>query len=295
MVFTVCLAIIGGFTAYNLKINNFILEDLSNSDPIKQDVIYFEENYSGLRPFEAEISTEHPDGVLGFEFLSALNQVESFLKEKYTKEGVGFVISPLTLVKEANFIKRGSKPEFRKLPKSERRLNTLMKQINSGAAKFGDFKMNEKFNLISKDSMSCRLTGKLRDVGGIKIKEANADLEQFLEKNIDPKVLSIKLTGTAVLIDNNNSTLATNLILGLILAFAVIAIVVGVMFKSIKISLLSLVPNILPLLIVTSVMWVGGIDLKISTSLIFTLAFGIAVDDTIHLLSKYNYTSSIVS
>ena len=90
-----------------------------------------------------------------------------------------------------------------------------------------------------------------------------------------------------MLIDNNNSTLATNLILGLIFAFAIIALVVGIMFRSLKIAILSLLPNVLPLLLLTTVMWITGIDLKISTSLIFTLAFGIAVDDTIHLLSKY--------
>ena len=59
------------------------------------------------------------------------------------------------------------------------------------------------------------------------------------------------------------------------------------MFNSFRIALFSLIPNILPLLLLTTVMWISDIDLKISTSLIFTLAFGIAVDDTIHLLSKY--------
>ena len=283
---TLLLTIVGIFTANSLKINNFILEDLSNNDPIKKDVNYFEENYSGLRPFEAEITTQDPGGVLGFSFLFELERVETYLKENYTQEGVGFLNSPLTLVKEANFIKKGSKPKHRVLPNTARRLNTLVKQMKRGASMFKT-DLNTSIALISNDSMSCRLTGKLRDVGGLKIKEANYKLEQFLKENIDPNILQIRLTGTAVLIDNNNSTLSKTLILGLILAFSVIALVVGVMFRSLKIALLSLIPNVLPLLMLTTVMWIGGIDLKISTSLIFTLAFGIAVDDTIHLLSKY--------
>lgn len=287
ILFTFLLGGIGVFTAYNLKINNFILEDLSNSDPVKKDVIYFEENYSGLRPFEAEITTKHPDGVLGYPFLSELNKLEIFLKENYTSEGVGFLISPLTFIKEANFVKKGSKPVNRILPKSERRLKSLLRQVGEGITRFGDLNVSSQLNIVAKDSMSCRLTGKIRDVGGLKIREANYNLDSYLKENINPEILSIRLTGTAVLIDKNNATLATNLIFGLVLAFAVIALVVGFMFKSIKISLLSLVPNVLPLLLVTSVMWLGDIDLKISTSLIFTLAFGIAVDDTIHLLSKY--------
>tara|TARA_Y100000766_G_scaffold169211_1_gene145282 strand:- start:1773 stop:4061 length:2289 start_codon:yes stop_codon:yes gene_type:complete len=284
---TFSLTVIGVFTANSIKINNFILEDLSNNDPVKKDVIYFEENYSGLRPFEAEISTQHPDGVLGYQFLFELQKLEKFLKENYTDEGVGFLTSPLTLVKEANFIKKGSKPKYRALPINERRLNALIKQIKRSSSNFKKIDLNTNLNLVSLDSMSCRLTGKIRDVGGLKIKEENYELEQFLKDNINPDILKVRLTGTAVLIDNNNSTLSKNLILGLILAFAVIALVVGVMFRSLKIALFSLLPNILPLLLLTTVMWIGNIDLKISTSLIFTLAFGIAVDDTIHLLSKY--------
>lgn len=284
---TILLAAIGVYTANSLKINNFILEDLSNNDPIKKDVIYFEENYSGLRPFEAEISTQHPDGILGYTFLCQLQKLETFLKQEYTDEGVGFLTSPLTIITEANFIKKGSKPEHRVLPSSERRLKVLVKQIIRGAANFEKLGLKSHLNLISSDSMSCRLTGKIRDVGGLKIKEANLKLNQFIQQNINTDILQIRLTGTAVLIDNNNSTLAKKLILGLLFAFAVIALVVGVMFKSFKIACLSLLPNVLPLLLLTSVMWLGNIDLKISTSLIFTLAFGIAVDDTIHLLSKY--------
>ena len=159
--------------------------------------------------------------------------------------------------------------------------------MKRGADKLEQIDLNANLNLISSDSMSCRLTGKLRDVGGLKIEEANEKLQEFLKESINPRILQLRLTGTAVLIDNNNSTLATNLILGLIFAFAVIAIVVGIMFRSIRIAIFSLLPNVLPLLLLTTVMWISGIDLKISTSLIFTLAFGIAVDDTIHLLSKY--------
>ena len=284
---TLFLIIIGSFTASKLQINNYILEDLSNNDPIKKDVLYFENNYSGLRPFEAELTTKKTEGVLSFEFLKELDKLEKYLKSNYTDNGIGFIISPLTTIKEANFVKRGSKPQDRRLPSTERRLKTLKKQMSRGLASLNLSSGQSEFNVISSDSMSCRLTGKMSDVGKLNIDTANYDLYNFMKANINPDVLSLRLTGTASLIDKNNGKLATNLISGLLLAFGVIAIVVGIMFKSFKISLLSLIPNILPLLLVTTVMWIGGIDLKISTSLIFTLAFGIAVDDTIHLLAKY--------
>lgn len=141
--------------------------------------------------------------------------------------------------------------------------------------------------IISPDSLKCRLTGKIGDKGGIAIANANKELYEFIEQNVNEDILKLKLTGTALLIDKNNASLATNLMFGLVFAFAIIAVIVGVMFKSVKTAILSLIPNILPLLFITIVMFLAGFDLKISTSLIFTLAFGIAVDDTIHLLAKY--------
>lgn len=280
------LGSIGVFTAYDLKINNFLLEDLSKEDPIKKDVLFFEENYSGLRPFEAEITTDS-SGVFNYKFVQELEKLETYLKSSYTQEGVGFLLSPLTIIREANFVKRNSKAEFRSIPETKRRYETLLKYIKKANSNFVDNEMVKQWTCIAKDSTSCRVSGKIKDVGGLAIKDANEKLKVFLENEINPEILKLKLTGTAMLIDRNNETLAINLMFGLILAFGVIAIIVGWMFNSLKIALLSLIPNILPLLLVTTVMWFAGIDLKISTSLIFTLAFGIAVDDTIHLLAKY--------
>lgn len=285
--FTLAITVLGVFTANNLQIDNFLLEDLDDNDPIKRDVLFFENNFSGLRPFEAQVTAVRSN-VFDFEFLQELEKVEQYLHANYTEEGVGFLISPLAIVKEANFIKRGSQNEDRRLPKTERRHKTLMKLINQGANQSSSgLKAFGSFNFISSDSLSCRITGKVKDVGGLAIKGENAEFSEFINNNINPDILKVKLTGTALLIDKNNATLAKSLLLGLVLAFAIIGCVIAFMFRSLKIALLSLIPNVLPLLLVTVVMWLGDIDLKISTSLIFTLAFGIAVDDTLHLLAKY--------
>lgn len=284
---TVVLIGVGWYSANALKIDNYLLEDLSNSDPVKRDVIYFEENFSGLRPFEAEVTSKVAGGVFSYEFLKELEKLEIYLKNNYTNEGVGFLVSPLTVVREANFIKKGSQSKFRKLPSTKRRFELLKKQMERGAKQMGNVNLGNGFSLISADSIKCRLTGKVRDVGGFNISKEDKRLKEFLSENINLDILEFRLTGTAVLIDKNNKTLAKDLIFSLLFAFSIIAVVVGLMFKNLKIAVLSLIPNVIPLLLVTVVMFIGGIDLKISTSLIFTLAFGIAVDDTIHLLSKY--------
>lgn len=283
----VLLTAIGIYSMQQIQVNNYLLEDLSDSDPIKQDVMFFEEYYSGIRPFEMTLKTKNKEGLLNYEVALEIEKIQTYLQVYYTPNGVGFLLSPLTVIKEANFIKHRSKPEYRKFPKSERRFNSIVKQLKRWEDKEVGTSSLLAMKFIHENGKSGRIAGKINDIGGLAIKAENRKLDDFIAKNINPNLLEVELTGTALLIDENNSYLALNLLKGLLIAFVIIGVIVGWMFKSIKLAFLTLIPNVLPLLMVTFIMWIGGIDLKISTSLIFTLAFGIAVDDTIHLLAKY--------
>ena len=95
------------------------------------------------------------------------------------------------------------------------------------------------------------------------------------------------MTGTGHLLDKNMSTLATNLTKGLLIAVGLVSLLMGFLYKSLKIVLIAIVPNVLPLLMLGAVLGYLGIDLKVSTAIIFTISFGIAVDDTIHFMSKF--------
>ena len=112
------------------------------------------------------------------------------------------------------------------------------------------------------------------------------NLKKFLNDSIDSSLITVKLTGVPLLIDKINERLSGNILLGLLLAFTAIAIIIGLVYKTWIIVVISMIVNTLPLILVGGIMYVLGLDIKISTSLIFTLAFGIAVDDTIHMLSK---------
>jgi hypothetical protein len=105
--------------------------------------------------------------------------------------------------------------------------------------------------------------------------------------------LKLKLTGAAYLMDNANSHIAWNLAKGMILAVLIATLVIGLFTSSWKLALISLVPNTLPLLLVAGFMGATGIPLKVTTALIFTIAYGIAVDDTIHFLNSYRLNKKI--
>ena len=116
--------------------------------------------------------------------------------------------------------------------------------------------------------------------------QKNEDLNSFFNSTLDTNLIQYKITGSATLMDINTNFVASNVIEGLLIAIGIIGIIVGLLFRSIKMALISLVPNVFPLVICGGIMGFFSIDFNLPTSIIFILAFGIAVDDSIHFLTR---------
>jgi len=129
-----------------------------------------------------------------------------------------------------------------------------------------------------------RISGKMKDLGSLEVAERNLSLATYLAENT--ALATFHITGAAQLMDNSNANIALNLTRGLGIALAFTAVILGLLFSSLRIALLSLIPNAFPLILIGGMMGWFGVDLKVATALIFPIAFGIAVDDTIHLLSR---------
>ena len=266
------------FGASKVKINNFLLEDLSENHDLKKDFRFFEANFSGVRPFELLIEIRDKNSyILDKAVIKDLEKLDLYLKTQYQ---AGFLMSPLTLVKSLNKAHHGGSQENFKIPESEEEYDNIIQKIRS--------QKKQKFfkSLIALDEKSARFSGKMSDLGSYRLNSMNDSLMQFIQNNLDTKKVSFKLTGSSHLIDQNNKYLAFNMLQGLLISIIVIAMIVGLQYKSLRMIIIALIPNILPLIIILGIMGFSGIDLKISTSITFTIAFGIAVDDTIHFISK---------
>ncbi len=260
-----------------IKVNNFLLEDLKKDNPFRMEFDYFEKAYAGVRPFEmAFILMDSSKSVLDPEVLRELDKLDSFLKEGY---GAGFIISPLNMVKALNKASHNGKTEYYALPAEDRKIESLTKNLER-------VRNTEQISqILSSDLLECRVTGKMGDWGKIEIDKRDKLLAKFWESEM-PDYLGYHITGTSALIDLNNQYLSTTMVWGLFVAFLIVAIIVGLMYRSLKMIIIALIPNMLPLVMIAAVMGYFGIDLKVSTSIIFTIAFGIAVDDTIHFVSR---------
>ena len=272
----VFLISVGG--AVLIESNNYLLEDLRESDPLQQHFRFMEEHFGGVRPFEMHITVVDDDKTIwNLEVLHELDELSTYLDTAY---GVGAQMSVLQVVKSMNQSQHNGRIEHYRLPDSEAQFEKLMGKIES--ADRGGFLRA----IASEDGRYARIGGRIPDLGNIAVSKKDRKLAAFFEEEIDSDLFKYKLTGTSVLIDLNNEALSTNMIYGLLIAFGVIALIMGLLFKSLKMVLLTLIPNMLPLIMIAGIMGYAGIPLKVSTSIIFTIAFGIAVDDTIHFMSK---------
>jgi uncharacterized protein len=276
---TVIICVLSVIGISRIEIDNYLLEDVGEDDPIRVSFMFFEENFAGVRPFELQLTVIDEDKVLlDKAVIAEMVEVESYIKEIY---GVGFVGSPLNIIRSANQALHGGHDTAYAIPGSDKELASAISLISRLS------KRPEFAALMTSDLKNARFTGKIHDLGGKVTKEMNAELIQHFSEDRTLSYSKISLTGMSLLIDRNNETLSANMMSGLLFALLVVAIIMGFLFKSLRLALLSLIPNIIPLLVIGGIMGFFGIDLKISTSVIFGIAFGIAVDDSIHYLVKY--------
>lgn len=260
-----------------IEVNNFILEDLKEGDLLKQEFNYFEQNFSGARPFELAILLEEDHSIFEKEVLEDIDQLSDYLETEY---GVGTLFSPSRFIKLGNRQLKGGQDRYYMIPEDQPQIDRLVQL----AARYDRDSLLSLY--IAPEAGMARISGKVGDLGAQHFYTKNDSLLAWFKRELPHAAFDIRITGTPNLIDLNNKSLAVDMTGGLLIAFIVVALIVGLMFKSLRMIVICLIPNFLPLLMIAAIMGYSGIDLKVSTSIIFTIAFGIAVDDTIHFMSK---------
>ncbi len=269
------LSIVG---ASRIEFDYFLMQDLDKEEPLMKELAFFQKEFGGIRPFEMAIMPKGNYLIDDFEVITELDKIETYLKEEYKLESVSSPTIPYKLI---NKTLRDGRAEYYKIPENKKRFDYLRKQLKK-------FEGKEEFSLIvSPEENLGRISGRLVDPGSREMLERSQTLKNYFEKNIDKDVISYKLTGTPVIIDESSRIVSKNIFIGLLIAFFIIALSMGLLFKSFKMAVLSLIPNLFPILLTAGFIGYLGIDLNMTTAIVFTIAFGIAVDDTIHFLSRY--------
>ncbi len=270
------LAIVFSVTGImKVRVNNILLEDLSDRVKIKQDFLFFDKYYSGVRPLELDIKIKDPSkSIWDYEIITQIDAMDQFLKKEYC---CGFLYSPAMLVRSV-YSSMNENPG-NAFPSKED-YEPIAKELRANK------KNKELKRFVSSDFKQGRISGKTEDMGSMIMAEHNKNFSDFLSKNINKDQIGVNITGAAHLIDRNNEYMVSNMIQGFGFSIIVIAILTYFLHRSWRMVLVFIIPNVIPLAIIAGIMGFAGIELKAATSLVFSIAFGIATDDTIHFISR---------
>lgn len=260
-----------------LRLNTSIIVGFQKGEPELEQVLYFDNNFDGYKPFEVGINLAIDKKILDIDVLNEIEKIEQFVANSYQ---VAHVQSPLNLIRELNSGIYGASENYLKLP--------IQKDINRISRFYYSPKLKGLRQLFqSEKNNTIRLIGRSKDIGSMEARKLNSSLKDFLSKEINSEILTARLTGTSFLIDKTDDYIVSSLLKGLGIATLSISLFLFLFFRSWQIVVVSLIPNLVPIFILFGLMGIFHIDLNLSTAIIFTVAFGIAVDDSIHLIARY--------
>ncbi len=263
---------------YNIKISGSIIEDMPKSAAFFEDIRFYEQEYDGIMPLEILIDTQRKEAVMKLATVKRMERLQEYIKEipEFSEP-----ISVVNLVKYSKQAFYNNNPDFYQLP------NSLERDVILSWAKNSSDGTNLMQSYVDSTGQYARVTTFIKDTPTERMNRIEADLLEEIAKIFPEERYTVTLTGKALVFQKGTTYLVRNLIISLSLAILLIAIFMAWMFRSVKMILVSLLPNLLPLLITAGMMGFIGIPIKPSTILVFSIAFGISVDDTIHFLAKY--------
>ncbi len=271
---------IGGiYGITKLKTTGNIVDDISKKSKLYTDLIFLEKNFNGVMPLEITVDTKKKKGILRLSTLRKIDKLQDTLAlyPEFSKP-----LSVVEVVKAAKQAFYRGNPKMYSLPNSQEK-NFILSYIPS-------MHSNKKTILNSFVDSSLQITRisvQMANIGTNDINRIIKDLRPKINKIFPPEKYDVHLTGTSVVFLKGTNYLVKNLFQSLALAIVVITILMSLIFSSVRMILISLIPNIIPQILTAGMMGYFGIPIKPSTILIFSIALGISVDNTIHFLSRY--------
>ena len=244
---------------------------------LADDFEFFQSKYSGFRPLEVAVMAQGAHKITDFKVLQEIDKMETKLK---SLKDIREVTSVNLLFKGINKAHHLNKKEFFVLPKEEKTHLKYRKAINKIARK-----PLRKF--VNEENTKGRISSKVLDIGTDSLIKIYAHLNQFITTKTDSSLVRFRLTGKGMLLDKNSVYIRNSLLQGLGIGLILVGIIMVILFKNLKLLVISIIPNILPLLFAGALLGFLEIPLEATISIVFAIVFGIAVDDTIHFLGRY--------
>nr|WP_321407173.1 MMPL family transporter [uncultured Carboxylicivirga sp.] len=276
----IIMLVLGAFGISRIKTTGYMLDDIPHDDPLYVDLEFFEDNFNGLMPLEIMIDTKKPNGVIQRSNLKKMDDLQDELSQ------LDVISKPVSLVEVVKFSRQAffnGKESHYKIPSNQER-NFILSYVSKSEAGAQTGIVN---NFMDSLKQKARLSYRMKDIGTTEMVSLNENIQKKIDDIFPGDKYITSLTGASVVFFKGTDYLIKNLFTSLLLAIVLIASFMAWMFSSKRMVLVSLIPNLFPLIMTAALMGYFGIPIKPSTILVFSIAFGISVDDTIHYLAKY--------
>jgi predicted RND superfamily exporter protein len=282
---TVVLIIVSIAGVFRLQTRGFIVDDLPKNDKLYTDLRFFENNFKGVMPLEILVDTKRKKGAINYNNLVKIDSLCQYLAT------FPDIARPLSITEGLKFAKQAffegdslnyNMPSSYDLPALSQYLN-FKSDPTTNQNSFS--KLINTF--MDPDKQESRISVSMKDVGNERLPGLLDTISSRVNELFPKDKYNVQLTGTSVTFLEGNQYIINGLKDSIFWAFILIALCMLYLFRSARILLCSLIPNIIPLLITAGVMGWVGVPLKPSTVLVFSVALGIAIDVTIRFLVNY--------
>jgi predicted RND superfamily exporter protein len=265
-----------------------IVDDLPDDDRVITDLKWFESNFNGVMPFEIMIDGKKKGQITKDKNLARIEELQTLLHD-YTLTIGDTAIHPfsktLSIADAGKFIKQafyGGDPDYYTL------ITRNEQSFIGPYLQQDEYKSRglEKSFLDSTKTMT-RVTAQVADIGTKEMDRLMNDIKPQIDSIFPPEKYDVTLTGTSIIFLEGTNYLLGDLFSSLLFGIGIISLLMALMFWSARMVVISFVPNIIPQIMTAGIMGLANIPLKPSTILVFSIALGITVDNTIHYLAKY--------
>lgn len=276
------LVLIGFLGISMMKTSGKIVDDFQKDDPIYIDLKFFENNFGGVMPFEISIDTKKKNGVFVGATLDKINELQKMINSypEFSK--------PLSIAELFKFSKQAYFG-------GDSSMYTMPNNVEKGFI-MGYLPKNQKgknnnllFSYLDSTKRYTRVSFQMADIGTRHMDSLMAKIHPQIDSIFSPAKYNISVTGNSVVYARGTNFLIHNLFESVLIAIALISLLMALLFSSFRMILVSMIPNIIPLLITAAIMGFAGIPIKPSTIIVFSIALGISVDNAIQYLSRYRH------
>ena len=273
-----------------IRTESHVVDDLPQSDKIAKDLQWFESNFNGVMPLEVMVDTKKKNGL--FRSLKPIQNIDEFSSYMAQQPDIA---KPLSFVEALKFVRQAfydgdstyyGVPSDFDLPFMATYIQSANGQQQS-AAQANSALSNMLKSFIDTSRQIARISINMRDVGSAKLPAMLDNYRKKADEIFDTAHYKITFTGATVTFLEGSIYIVNGLKESICWAFILIAVAMLYLFRSARILLCSLIPNLIPLVVTAGVMGWAGISIKPSTVLVFSVALGIAIDVTIRFLVNY--------